>query len=336
MGVIAVHTVHDYSSIFPSLDGLLQQGQHGVELFFAVSGYTMMMMYGSYSKKWESPVRVFYIKRFLRIYPLFFIAAFAYLPLSLQPSYSDPDGTQLLDMIQVLTLTGGFHPNTLNAVVPGGWSITNEMYFYLLFPLLVYFSSRISIYFVAASICLLNVGLYAFSDDIFALDQGNEYLIPLFQYRNFINQFLLFYAGMEAYKAVSQGKQDFLRLWVPVFFVALMLYVIYSYKFFLLAALLSIAFYAVIVGLFKLKSFNGGILSAYGRVTYTGYITHFAVLEAIMLVVNYLGVFPYMRFEMIFPVAAFLTYLLSRSIVPFTELYWQSIADKICSRMKMK
>lgn len=333
LGVIAVHTVADYSSIVASLDVFIEQGKHGVELFFAVSGYTMMMMYGSYSKKWRSPIKVFYIKRFMRIYPLFFMAAFAYLPMSLQPSYSDPDGTQIRDLIQVLTLTGGFHPSTLNAVVPGGWSITNEMYFYLLFPVLAYLAYRLDIIFVATAICLVNFCLYAFAHDIYAMAPGNEYLVELFQYRSFFNQFLLFYTGIEAYRTVAQGKQTFWRLWVPIFIVSSTLYVVGSYKFFLLSALLSLVCYIAIVGIFRIKNFKGGVLSKYGRVTYTGYIIHFAILELILILLKFFGLLPYMRFEMVFPVAAVLTYLVSRSIVNVTELYWQNIADRICAKM---
>lgn len=334
LGVIAVHSVNDYSSILPSINGVLELGRHGVELFFAVSGYTMMMMFGTYEAKWQSPVKVFYIKRFLRIYPLFAIAAFAYLPMSLNPSYSDPDGTSLLDMIQVLTLTGGMHPSTLNAVVPGGWTITNEMYFYLLFPAIALYLIKLRPAYIAAVVCVVATIPTLPDAEFFGLPAQNAYLLELFQYRSFFNQFLLFLTGILAYRAVEEGRvADFWGIWVPAAVLALGFYTFLAYSAFLKAVVLSLGCYIAIIGLFRLKEFTGGWLSRYGRVTYTGYISHFAILAFINWVLVVTGLLPYARFELIFPVAALLTYWFSISVVQYTELYWQKIADRICDGM---
>lgn len=337
LGVIAVHVVNDYSSVFPRLNGILEQGKHGVELFFAVSGYTMMMMFGSYGKKWQSPVKVFYIKRFLRIYPLFAIAAFVYLPMSLAPSYSDPDGTSLLDMIRVLTLTGGMHPSTLNAVVPGGWTITNEMYFYLLFPAIALFLIKIRPLFIAALVCLVALTPALASSETFGLTADNAYLLDLFQYRHFFNQFLLFLTGILAYRAVEKGTgADFKWIWLPALFLATGLYLYAGYSVFLEAVILSAVCYLAIVGIFRVKEFSGGWISNYGRVTYTGYISHFAVLAVIGWALDISGALTYARFEIIFPIAAIMTYLFSTAVVQYTELYWQNIADRVCDNMPFR
>lgn len=334
LGVIAVHSVSDYTSVIPSINGLLELGRHGVELFFAVSGYTMMMMFGTYGRKWQSPVKVFYIKRFLRIYPLFAIAAFAYLPMTLAPSYSDPDGTGLLDMIQVLTLTGGMHPSTLNAVVPGGWTITNEMYFYLLFPVIALSLIKARPIFVAALVGFAALIPAFLSPGFFGLTADNAYLLELFQYRSFFNQFLLFLTGIFAYRAVEEGAgADFKWVFLPNLLLAAALYRYASYSAFLKAVLLSLICYLAIVGIFKIKKFSGGWISSYGRVTYTGYISHFAILAAIAWVLKLSGALPYARFEIVFPIAALLTYLFSTAAVEYTELYWQRIADRVCDTM---
>lgn len=337
LGVIAVHSVNDYSSVIPSLNGVLELGRHGVELFFAVSGYTMMMMFGSYGAKWQSPVKVFYIKRFLRIYPLFAIAAFAYLPMSLNPSYSDPDGTSLLDMLKVLTLTGGMHPSTLNAVVPGGWTITNEMYFYLLFPAIALYLIKVRPVYIAALVCVVAVVPTLPDAEFFGLPAQQAYLLDLFQYRSFFNQFLLFLTGILAYRAVEEGRGvDFWWIWLPAALLAAGLYKYMAYSAFLKAVILSFGCYVAILGLFRLKEFSGGWLSRYGRVTYTGYISHFAILAFINWVLGFTGLTSYARFEIIFPLAAILTYWFSTSVVQYTELYWQRIADRICEGMPMR
>lgn len=337
LGVIAVHSVSDYSSIVPSLNSFLKLGRHGVELFFAVSGYTMMMMFGSYARTWQSPVKVFYIKRFLRIYPLFAIAAFVYLPMSVNPSHSDPDGTSLLDMIRVLTLTGGMHPSTLNAVVPGGWTITNEMYFYLVFPAIALWMINIRPIYIAAFVGLFALIPVCLDANFFGLTAKNEHLLGLFQYRSFFNQFLLFLTGILAYRAVEEGRaSDFWWIWLPVMLMATALYVGIGYSALLKTTVLSFVCYAAIVGIFRLKDFSGGWISRYGRVTYTGYISHFAVLAVIGWVLEFSGALPYARFEIIFPLAAICTYFFSTSVVQYTELYWQHIADRICEKMPLR
>src|SRR5258708_5480123 len=48
-----------------------------------------------------------------------------------------PSGVGAKQIISSLIFVNGFWPDTINSVVPGGWSIVDEMTFYAFFPLLI-------------------------------------------------------------------------------------------------------------------------------------------------------------------------------------------------------
>ena len=137
LGVIAVHTAAAIPTGIGPLDSVLAAGRFGVQLFFFVSAYTMCYMWQKRQGE-ATPVRNFYLRRFLRIAPLFWLAIAFYFALSKQSLAAS--WTQLLLSSSFLH---GFFPQAINAIVPGGWSIAVEMSFYAFFPLLIIrFSKR--------------------------------------------------------------------------------------------------------------------------------------------------------------------------------------------------
>lgn len=113
-----------------ALSGLISQGSIAVSFFFFLSGMVLMLNYG--------PVRTtpgsFWLKRFARIYPLYL---FAFLLIVISEVLTRGAGAK---GISILLQAIGLH-----AWVPGiclemnfpGWSISVEMFFYLLFPFLL-------------------------------------------------------------------------------------------------------------------------------------------------------------------------------------------------------
>ena len=78
LGVIIVHTVQSFSTGYTILDNILGLGSHGVQLFFAISGFTMMMIFHKKERITVLDIKQFYLKRFMRIVPFFFIAGVLY------------------------------------------------------------------------------------------------------------------------------------------------------------------------------------------------------------------------------------------------------------------
>ena len=329
-GVLAVHTMQAFPSALSFMDDIYYYGRYGVQLFFAVSGFTMMMMYRSYMQHWESPAKVFYIKRIMRLYPLFVVAAFAYWPLQLAPSYFNPDGTQFIDIVRVLTLTGGIDPHLLNAVVPGGWSIVNEIYFYITFPLIYYLTGRVNPYLFSLAICLMSYALAGFADELFA---GKEnYLVTDFLYRNYINQLIIFFAGTEAYRQVFNGKSDFLKICLPLIFAGILLEFLSHRAALLDSVVLAILSYYSLLLVFKFSKFTSQKIQSLGRVTYTGYIIHFGIIDACVWLSEIFQIRQSLYFEIVIVITTLITYVVANAIAGVTERYWQHVGNKICEK----
>ncbi len=334
LGVIMVHVSQNWASAFPLLreHDYFWIGRYGVPLFFAISGFTIMMMYESYEKKWKSPVPVFYIKRILRLYPLFFLAAFIYLPLDMRKDFLhfNPDGIQVMDFVRVLTFTGGIDPHLLNAVVPGGWSIVNEIYFYLCFPLFLLVLRKASPWLLGGLVALANIGLVMNADALFA---GREaYLIDDFMFRNFFNSIPAFYAGVLSYSYLKNSSLDFFKFLLPIAVAGIWLQTQEPRSELLLGTALSLLFFVAIVLSFRFPVLKFGMLEKFGTVTYTGYIIHFGIIEVADEALQVTGLERFASFEIMFPAIVVITAIASYLIAGFTERYWQNLANRICTR----
>jgi peptidoglycan/LPS O-acetylase OafA/YrhL len=121
---------------------LVWNGQRGVQIFFAVSGF---LITSTTLRRWGSPaamsVRDFYLLRFARIAPLLFLLliVLSILHFAQFRNYVVPAKTGGLGRALVAALT--FHVNVLEArrgYLPGNWdilwSLSVEEMFYLFFP----------------------------------------------------------------------------------------------------------------------------------------------------------------------------------------------------------
>lgn len=123
LGVVIVHS----GSPYPALGASMGWGARGVQLFFVVSAFTLCL---SWNSRHEG-VGPFYLRRFLRVAPMFWVALLYYL-------WATPTGTyQTWQVALTATFLHGLHPETINKIVPGDWSIAAEMSFYLVFPALM-------------------------------------------------------------------------------------------------------------------------------------------------------------------------------------------------------
>ena len=136
--VILSHTGGMFPELPYPIKKLTNMGWTGVQLFFLVSCVTLMMSWRSDEKKGiASPLR-FWIRRYFRIAPMYYLAALFYL--LVEPPIG---GFDLRQFLATITFINAWHPVLLSTlddgwrVVPGGWSISVEFSFYLLFPLIV-------------------------------------------------------------------------------------------------------------------------------------------------------------------------------------------------------
>lgn len=104
-------------------------GQRGVALFFIVSGFTLFLSH-DHRKDELSPTLNFFVRRFFRLAPMFYIAMSLTFIL-----HRGAMGGPLTIAANALFL-GGFHPKTINAGTIGGWSVADEAMFYACLPFL--------------------------------------------------------------------------------------------------------------------------------------------------------------------------------------------------------
>jgi peptidoglycan/LPS O-acetylase OafA/YrhL len=106
-------------------------GQRGVQLFYQLSAFSLLY---SHSRRREASFRAFFIRRFFRIAPLFYLSMVANYVATVVIGRSPP--LSLAAYASGLSFLFGFHPAMINAVAPAGWSVAVEAIFYAFFPVL--------------------------------------------------------------------------------------------------------------------------------------------------------------------------------------------------------
>lgn len=139
--VILSHVGGVFSQLPWPIRAVSNFGFHGVQLFFILSCVTLLKSWHSRLSRETALLSGFFIRRAFRILPMYVLAAILYY-------YISPPGKLFSWQVLLtsLTFTNGWEPHLLGmdggwVVVPGGWSITTEFSFYLLFP---FFAMRLT------------------------------------------------------------------------------------------------------------------------------------------------------------------------------------------------
>ena len=184
-------------SYFSFFEGL---GALGVSLFFILSGFILYINYLAPGKP-KLNAKLFYWARFSRIYPVFFVALLCAAPIQLFSNDTRPFFSLFLPN---LFLVQCWRPEICGIINPPDWSISNEAFFYAVFPLLgILFQAKNRLFFWTF---LLLYGGYLFWNFTFGgYWQGNIW--PL-------NRLIEFLAGMIAGSLYCKiPKPQWLYLW---------------------------------------------------------------------------------------------------------------------------
>lgn len=259
-------------------------GAHGVQLFFLISAVTMCFMWAARGSE-SSKVLKFYFRRFMRIAPIFWFAAIFYFAIKFFEGMAAEIG--MSDFLLSLFFLQGFHPATNNVLVPGGWSIAVEMFFYVLFPfvfLWVKTNVRCLVGFLVTYL-LFNIfftEIYKFADLSGAWGVG-KYEFKEYLYQSVWTQLPVFFMGIFAYRLLFLRDRSSLPLVMCCFLLFLIATFFIKYftslegrPFFWIVCLLLMLFLMLIVTM----DIGSVVLQYIGRVSYSMYLFHFAVLEA--------------------------------------------------------
>lgn len=199
--VIGVHHGQNFRDL-PTLQLVSGFGQMGVQLFFVASAYTLCR---SMDSRPGEPFRNFYIRRYFRIAPLYYIGIALYAGVAyLQASFGGTNRLADYSAVNIasnIAFVHGFFPAANNTIVHGGWSIATEMLFYAAFPLLFMMYKRfedrpsfpwfaIAVAFLANCLIQLTI-VYALKRSGIA---NNSFL-----YYSILNQLPVFLIGMMLY-----------------------------------------------------------------------------------------------------------------------------------------
>jgi exopolysaccharide production protein ExoZ len=286
LGVIAFHVFGLFHANNGAIRLISEQGFFGVQLFFIVSALTMCLMWERRAGE-HRPAAKFYVRRFFRIAPPFWLAAIFYTLIDHGVALEwAPDGLGLRQFVTTATFVHTFWPDTINSVVPGGWSIGVEMLFYLFFPMIVGWRCRPQIYLLTAvSVYLLNIFLVR-PAYLWLLDgYSHPYLIGEFLYFQFFNQAPIFLAGIWLYRILHSSERRWSWsailgfIWIALaFFLKVMLGFNSSPFFWLAIACLLAAAYVVLSLRISWRPLN-----RLGEISYSVYLTHFAVVRGLEL-----------------------------------------------------
>ena len=201
---------------FPNrLSNIQANGGFAVPFFFVLSGFVLTLAHEGIAIK----ARVFYLNRFARIGPAYFVA------LSIAMAYVALSGFTF-DHIFILHLFGlqAWFPTSDSgfAFNGPGWTISVEIFFYALFPILFsLFHSRHKFFGKWQTIVLLGifVSLIPFLVHISTLGKmrglENSYIWPLFLPFNYLGLFILGIGGFKGRDSIqalfhSKSSQSFL------------------------------------------------------------------------------------------------------------------------------
>lgn len=138
--VISCHLAYVFPKLPYPFHRVVVNGWYGVQLFFIASCVTLLMSWNHDQRHNRVSAPAFFLRRFFRIAPMYYLAAIFYL-LAFPPRA----GFDAWQFLATLTFINDWHPaltSTIKngwSVVPGGWSVSAEFSFYLVFPIFATF-----------------------------------------------------------------------------------------------------------------------------------------------------------------------------------------------------
>ncbi|MCK4227036.1 acyltransferase family protein [Enterobacter pseudoroggenkampii] len=110
------------------IDDFLTNGYLAVDFFFILSGFIMSMVHNEFSTKGSGNYSYFMFKRFIRIYPVYiFLYVSSVILASVEHGITESPLTFLINGLLLQSLFGFNY-------IASSWSISTEMFAYLLFP----------------------------------------------------------------------------------------------------------------------------------------------------------------------------------------------------------
>lgn len=182
--------------------GMLQNyqlGYTGVSFFFVLSGFILTYNYHSKFKYFNKEnIKKFYLARIAKIYPVHFLTFILSIPLAIRIFLNGGESFSnfLLSVFTNVLLIQGYFPiREINFAFNGvSWSLSNEVFFYAFFPVLLWIALKITKSNAKRSLpilicCWFTLILLTFAGSFYRevhIDDWLIYVFPLFRVFDFI------------------------------------------------------------------------------------------------------------------------------------------------------
>ncbi len=166
LGVVLFHRGQDFVAAYGPLwlRPVGASGYVGVSLFFVLSGFILAYTYYDRHERPPHP-RAFYQARVARLYPVYLVGLLIALPFGLRDLTRLPTAAEKARSVVAWGAEGlllqGWHPQTACGLNCPGWSLSVEVFFYVLFPFLGFVFYRSVRTHLALAVCLSALGVVA-------------------------------------------------------------------------------------------------------------------------------------------------------------------------------
>lgn len=284
LGVMATHIGQVVGGVPDSLAHNMVWGIRGVHLFFIVSSLTLFLV----TKPDNLVTTDFLLRRFFRIAPMFYLAAFFYTYAAhmgwLVPRGGPPSS---VDVGMTLLFLHGFNLHGINNVVPGGWSIACEAIFYIMFVVFITRVQTIPKALVCVAISLVLVITSYVLTKIFRNPSSDTNVLDFYHFNFFFNS-LPFALGAAVFNIVKRHHQN-LKLrdiakfgqWIVGLVILIYGALMPAYMVYEIPFSLFLASYALFVAIAPPRFIVSRPLQFIGEISFSLYLVHFAVIIAI-------------------------------------------------------
>lgn len=273
---------------------LFREGYAGVSFFFMLSGFILAYTYQQRLIEGTATVRSFYVARVARIYPLHLLALLAslfFLQFFVHPSAGD-FGELAINTLLLQSFIPG-QEFLFNSV---SWSLSDEAFFYALFPVIIFSAVRDRRRGALILWSLLGIGIvlsaYLLRNNPW--EHWTLYINPLFRIFDFVLG-IAFYNLCRWWESRHPQQRHYTRLeWLAL----LLLVAAYCLAFFIPVSFRRSVWYWLPMGLLISSFyFHRGVLSRLlshplcvklGEISFAFYLFHYLVIQGVKIVLHHL------------------------------------------------
>ena len=299
LAILMVIMLH-VSAAVPQLPGTFMymcgKGSYGVQLFFVASAFTLFLSYTNRVRIKEENVRLnFFIRRFFRISPMYYLCAVVYAVIYYYiPAYNDGKPLAVWKIITNVFYVNSFIPGAINYIPPGGWSVGVEMLFYCCVPFLFAKIKNIK----TALIWFIALSIFAFALKLIIryllITSSIDYHNPenWFLYFWFPNQAAVFILGITLFFAIQKYSIKSKPYTYAGVAAATLLLLIFTYfkrdidpiviipEHILVAIFFSMNIF--FLSQHQVKIFDNRLTRFFGEISFSLYLVHFIVIKLLV------------------------------------------------------